>query len=63
MKTSRSMKNKTRFPLEDYPKVTELLTELAAFTQKWQTPKIANTVDVSKQALQYHINKKKGNSA
>lgn len=57
------MKNKTRFPLEDYPKVTELLTELAAFTQKWQTPKIANTVDVSKQALQYHINKKKGNSA
>lgn len=63
MKLSQPIKNKTPYPLEDHPKLIDLLTELAAFTQKWKTPKIANSVDVSKQGLQYHINKKKGKNA
>lgn len=43
----------------NHPKLVELLADLAMFTQKWQTPYIAEALGISKQALQYHINKKK----
>lgn len=47
-----------KFPLKDHPKLVELLTDVAQFTRKYQTPQIADTVGISRQALEFHIDKK-----
>lgn len=52
-------KSKTK-PTITYPELMELLVDIAIFTQKWTTPNIAQSVGISKQALQRQINKRKG---
>lgn len=54
-----NVKSKIR-PTKQYPELVELATDIAIFTQKWTTPRIARTLDVSKQSLQKQIDKKKG---
>lgn len=55
-----STKEKQHKPAVEYPEVVEMLADFAALSQKYTVPEIARRIGISKQALQKHINKRKG---
>ena len=46
-------------PSSKNPELLEMVTDFATFTKKWNAPKLAKTLGISKQALYTHIDKKK----
>lgn len=43
---------------KDNAELIDLLTDLALFTRKWTTPRLAKLDGKSKQGLEYHVQKK-----
>lgn len=52
-----NQKRKYNTILLENPELAELLTDLVVFTQKWNTPRLAEIIDVPRQTLQARANK------
>jgi predicted DNA-binding protein YlxM (UPF0122 family) len=60
MRDYSTKKVKTQIkPSQLYPELVKMAAEFAYLSQKYETPKIASLLGISKQALQQHINKVK----
>lgn len=55
---SKQKTNKKCIPSREHPELMELLTDLGAFVKKWNVPKIASSVGISKQSLYEDIERK-----
>lgn len=43
---------------KDHPELIDVIVDFAIFTRKYQAPDLAKIIGISKQGLEYHINKK-----
>lgn len=48
-------KKAKQIKISQYPKLLDLLVDIAIFTNKWTGPAIADSVGITKQALRQHV--------
>lgn len=59
---TKSKKTTQNKPTNEFPELVEMAVDFAILAQKYTVPEIASRLGVSKQAIQYHINRRKGGS-